>query len=318
MRHVAPRNRPKRPRRHGLRRRTRLHSAAAALLTVAALTLSACGTGAPADGGADDGIDIVASTDVYGAVAAQIAGPDASVTSIISGAAQDPHSYQASAQDTLAISKAELVIANGGGYDPFMTQIIDDRGLDPKTVISAVEVADLSDSNEHVWYSLAGMRRVATAVTEKLATIDPGHADAYERRAAELTDTLKSLSARVDAIRHEHGGEAVAVTEPVPHYLLKDAGLVNKTPAAFTEAVEEGTDVPVMVLLETEKLLSSHAVALLAYNEQTQGAQTQKIREAAREASVPVVNFTETLPKGQNYRQWMRANMEHLAAALGK
>ena len=36
----------------------------------------------------------------------------------------------------------------------------------------------------------------------------------------------------------------MAITEPVPLYLVQDAGLVNATPEEFSEAAEEGTDPP--------------------------------------------------------------------------
>src|SRR6478609_11298297 len=89
------------------------------------LLLTACGTGggAPsASRGADDSpgtINVVASTNVYGDIARAIGGDKVSVTAIITKTSQDPHSYEATAQDRLAISKAELVIENGGGYDGF-------------------------------------------------------------------------------------------------------------------------------------------------------------------------------------------------------
>ena len=44
---------------------------------------------------------------------------------------------------------------------------------------------------------------------------------------------------------------------------------MNRTPEAFSEAIEEGTDVPPAVLQETLALFSDGSVALLAYNEQT-------------------------------------------------
>ena len=31
-----------------------------------------------------------------------------------------------------------------------------------------------------------------------------------------------------------------------------------------------------------------------------------------------MVEFTETIPDGKNYQQWMRENVDHVADALGK
>ena len=88
------------------------------LATVSALALTGCSAAAaPAD---DDALQIVASTNVYGQLAAEIGGDRVEVTSLIDSAEKDPHGYEATARDRLAVQKADLVIENGGGYDAFM------------------------------------------------------------------------------------------------------------------------------------------------------------------------------------------------------
>ncbi|QYG12489.1 metal ABC transporter solute-binding protein, Zn/Mn family [Microbacterium sp. PAMC22086] len=109
---------------------------ALALASVAALTLAGCST--PATGEGDDGtITVVASTNVYGDIAATIGGDRVDVQSIITSASQDPHSYEASARDRLTVQKADLVIENGGGYDAFIDTLLQDA-KDPH-VVTAVE-----------------------------------------------------------------------------------------------------------------------------------------------------------------------------------
>ena len=109
----------------------------------------------------------------------------------------------------------------------------------------------------------------------------------------------------------------MAVTEPVPLYLLEDAGLENETPAEYTAAIEEDADVPPAVLKAAVDLVTSGDVRLLAYNTQTEGPQTVALKKAAETAGVPVLNFSETLPDGQSYVQWMTANVESIGKALG-
>jgi zinc/manganese transport system substrate-binding protein len=101
--------------------------AALALASVSALVLAGCSATPAAGDGADDGlINVVASTNVYGALAEQVGGDRVEVTSIITSASQDPHSYEASARDRLTVQDAELVIENGGGYDSFIDTLIGD------------------------------------------------------------------------------------------------------------------------------------------------------------------------------------------------
>jgi zinc/manganese transport system substrate-binding protein len=102
----------------------------------------------------------------------------------------------------------------------------------------------------------------------------------------------------------------------VPVYLLAELGLDNVTPEEFSEAIEEGSDVPPLVLDETLRLFETGEVALLAYNEQTAGPETEQVRAAAEAAGIPVVSFTETLPDGADYLSWMTDNLEAVATAL--
>ena len=117
--------------------------AAASLVAV----LAACAPATPARD--DDGLRIVASTNVYGDIASTIAGDAATVTSIITSAAQDPHSYEASAQDQLAVADADLIVHNGGGYDSFIDTLLDATGNDDVVVLDAVEISGLAPEDEH-------------------------------------------------------------------------------------------------------------------------------------------------------------------------
>jgi zinc/manganese transport system substrate-binding protein len=108
----------------------------------------------------------------------------------------------------------------------------------------------------------------------------------------------------------------VAITEPVPLYLLEASGLKNATPAEFSEAIEEGGDVSPTVLQETLALFTGKKVQALVYNEQTSGPQTEKLKQAATDNGIPVVPVTETLPAGKDYIGWMAANLDALQNAL--
>lgn len=302
-------------------------------LALAGCGQDAAGSGSSAESGA---LQVVTSTNVYGNIVESVGGDHVEVTAIVNSLSQDPHSYEATVQDKLAVSKADLLVENGGGYDPFLHTLADSVEMDHEYVLSAVDIAQVAPEgdahgegedhseaghdhgsfNEHVWYKLDAMADLAGAVGEKLAALDPGNADTYESNAASLADELADLQDQAEALAPDAAGKEVAATEPVPAYLLEVAGLADATPADYTEAIEEGADVPVAALNEMQELVESRSVAFLAYNEQTEGPQTQAVRSTAEAASVPVVNFTETLPEGEDYLSWMTTNVENIAEAL--
>jgi len=303
----------------------RVRGGLAALAAVTALVTPALAACSSTAGTGDTGaVAVVASTNVWADVAAQVAGDLAGrsvrITSIINDPVQDPHSYEANARDRIALAKADIVIENGGGYDDFVDRM---RGHSPdRTTIDAVSVAGSraqvgGQLNEHVWYDFPTVTAVAGRIAEALETRDPSDKAAYQRNLASFANAVHGLEEREARVAQDHPGIGVAITEPVPLYLLQSCGLVNRTPAQFSESVEEGTDVAPRVLQETLALFSSHQVAVLVYNEQTVDVATTRVTREARTAGVPVVGMTETLPQEQSYLSWMSANITALENALG-
>lgn len=307
------------------------------LATVAGLLLAGCSSA----GTDDDGIRVVASTNVYGQIAEAIGGDQVEVTSLISSVAQDPHAYEASARDQLTISRADLIVRNGGGYDAFVDGLIE--ASDAKAVVlTAVEFSHAypgnegheteteadhdhdSDAphdhiegfNEHVWYDPHTVAHVAEDIAHELSEIDAAHAADYADNLADFQAGIEELEGDLAAVAAAHAGDRVFVTEPVPVYLLEAAGLVDAAPAAFSEAVEEGQDVPPSTLLEARDILGAGDVRAVLSNAQTGGAETGEVLRWAAADGIPVLEFTELVPEGETYLGWMRANVADLAGTL--
>jgi zinc/manganese transport system substrate-binding protein len=290
-----------------------------ATVAVAALALAGCSsaTASHKNGGK---IAIVASTNVWGDVAKQIGGDAVTITSVISDPAQDPHSYEANAQVQLALSKADVVIENGGGYDDFVDTLLKGAGNDSAKILNAVDISGFDQGpglNEHVWYDFPTVKKVAAKIAGALSALDASRASVFEANLKTFDSAMTGLEGEEAAIKASSAhGSGVAITEPVPLYLLAASGLVDKTPEAFSEAVEEGTDVPPAALKKALALFSEHKVVLLAYNEQTSGPETDQVIAAAKAAGISTVAMRETLPEGKDYLSWMTDNLDSVKAAL--
>jgi zinc/manganese transport system substrate-binding protein len=303
--------------------------ALAAMVMLGVAGCSSSSVGGPSSGssmsssaaGGAGPVNVVASTNVYGDIVKTIGGPAVSVTSIIDSPEQDPHEYEADAQTQLALSKAQLVIENGGGYDDFVEAMLKSDRTKP-TLINVTDVSGRDQDpaegefNEHVWYDLPTVEKLAAQLVIDLSASAPAQAATFKSKAEAFTAQLGQLQQYEAEVKAKHAGEGVAITEPVPLYLLEAAGLVNRTPEEFSEAIEEDTDVPPAVLRETENLFDTKQVKLLAYNAQTTTPQTEAIQGAAERNNIPVVPMTETLPPGQTYLSWMQANVQAVSSAL--
>jgi len=310
----------------------RLHRALVGpLAAVGALALAACGSSGQAAPGRG-GPTIVASTNVYGSIARAVAGDRATVTSLISDPSADPHSYESTPADALAVGRAGIVVLNGGGYDAFMPRLVaatggqhrvlDVAGLsgleDPATAADADAGHDHAGFNEHLWYSLGTVRKLADRLAAELGAVDPGHAAAYRADAQRFGARIDELATKLDTLAATHRGAQVVVTEPLPGYLVAQAGLADATPTEFVQAVEDDTDPPAAVVARTLALFDEPGrVHALVVNAQTRTAATDQVRRAAEAAGVPVVEMTETLPAGaDDYLAWMGSQVDALVAAV--
>jgi zinc/manganese transport system substrate-binding protein len=192
-------------------------------------------------------------------------------------------------------------------------------------VINAVDVSGLQaqvpageEFNEHVWYHLPTIKKVADQLATNLAAVDSTDAPTFTANAAAFSAKIDELIAKLDAVKAQHAGTKVAITEPVPLYMTEAAGLLNATPEDFSEAIEEGTDPSAAVLNETLGLFTGKTVKVLLANSQTESPATQQVEQAATTAGIPVEGVTETLPVGvDDYVAWQSQQIDGLAKDLG-
>ena len=297
--------------------------AATAVAGAVVLTGAACGqnTGPAVPGK----LNVIASTDVWGAVASAVAGDKAGVRSIYTSPDGDPHEFEPTAQDTATISGADVIVENGADYDAYM----DKAQKNPDTpVISASDVYKKANPdaptgegqvNEHFFYDFAVVKTVAADLANAMAEKDPPNRGAYEANAQEFGRQIDELEAKVAQIKSADSGKRVAQTEPLAAYLLAEAGLVDATPSAFTDAVEAGNDPPAAAIATTEDLIGKKEVAALLYNVQAVDETTKRLLSVAGSNGLPVVKISETLPEGvSSYVAWQTTNVDAIASAVAK
>lgn len=282
-------------------------------VALAAVAVIAAGCASGTDAAADGKIPVVASTNVWGSVVQAVGGADVSVQSLINDPSGDPHSYNDKPSDATLLTKAKLVVYNGGGYDDFFTKLVQAAGADAKQIDAFKLAGHPEGQNEHVWYEFAAVKKVADKVATELGAIEPSHKDTYASNAKAFDDKLDALATKAAAIPDVK----VVATEPVAHYLLEMAGITDATPPAFAEAIEEETDPPVAAVAATTDLISTKQVAALINNDQTESNVTNLLLNTAKTAGVPVVHVSETLPPGvTDYVEWMTKEVDSLAGAV--
>ncbi len=261
-------------------------------------------------------ISIVAAENFYGDVAQQLAGPDATVTSILSNPDQDPHLFEASPSVARNLSTAAIVVYNGADYDPWMAKLLAaSRSANRKIIIVASLVHKKAGDNPHLWYDPATMPAYAKAVTAALVERDPSHRADYDQRLQAFLVSLQPLDAKIADLRGKFTGRPVTATEPVFGYMAMALGLKMRN-ERFQLAVMNNTEPRASDVAAFENDLRKHLVQLLLYNSQASDAAAQRMVRIAQDAKIPVVGVTETEPAGTTFQDWVMGELNAVAQAL--
>jgi zinc/manganese transport system substrate-binding protein len=285
---------------------------AVALLTV---TLVGCSQSQDVDQ-QSGAATIVASTDVWGSVASAVVGDHATVKSIVTGTVTDPHSFEASPADAAEVSDASLVVYNGGHYDHWIDEVLANAPDVPTVDGYSLLTSEQGPPNEHVFYDLPTVKAVAIRIAERLGESDSANAADYTANAEKFGQEIDTVAIAQRAIGQAHPGSSVVSTEPVAYYALRNAGITDRTPEAFADAVEEGDEPSPVDIAAMLDLVNSRQVSAIIVNTQTESPVTKQISDAAQKASLPVISVTETLPEGLDYLQWQRKTVDEIAAGL--
>lgn len=302
----------------------------AALLLASSLVLASCGaddaTSKAGDKKGKDTIEIVASTSIWGDVAeAVVAGTPAEnkvdITAVVEGNDADPHHFEPSAADIARATEADIVVVGGGGYDSWLYDSLENKD----NVIHALPLTAHShdhgeshnhdhghgeehdheheghdhehggegavesiDGNEHVWYDTDALNQVAEDIAKKVGD---------DANAEDFTKKMDALHERIHALPKK----TYTQTEPIADYILEHSDMEDKTPKGYRSATlshGEPTAADLNAFLEAIK---DGDVDVLIYNPQTKTDLTERIRKAAEENNVKVVEIGETPPDGTNF-----------------
>lgn len=178
-------------------------------------------------------IRVVTSFSILADITRQVAGDDIDLYNLV-GADADAHIYQPTAADARALVAADLIIANGLGFEPWLKRLIASseagavqveasKGVLPLMLEEdGVQVAD-----PHAWQNLANAEIYVRNIAAALSQADPANAARYaQRRDAYLLQIGAVLEeARTDFADLDAGERVVITSHDAFAYLGQAYGL---------------------------------------------------------------------------------------------
>ena len=288
-----------------------MKNAAAAL----ALLLALLAQTAPVHA-AENQIAVVAAENFYGDIARQIGGDRVSVVSIMNNPDQDPHLFETTPGIVRQIARAQIVILNGANYDSWMDKLLAAGPRHDRIVVNAARLSSYkAGDNPHLWYDPATMPTVAAAIADALTKSDNAHAADYSARLKVTLAALDQITQRVAQLKAKHGGAPVTATEPVFGPMAQALGLTMRN-ERFQLAMMNDTEPSARDVAAFESDLKERKVKLLIYNSQVSEKLTERLRDIAKRAKVPVIGVTETMPANVKFQDWLLGELDVLDKAL--
>ena len=262
---------------------------------------------------------VVAAENFWGSIASQLGGGKVSVRSVIVNPDTDPHSYEPTAADGVALAESQMAVVNGIGYDAWASKLIDANPSSSRVVLNVGDLLGLKEGdNPHQWYSPSSVRRVIDQIVADYKRLDPKDSGYFERqRTAFETTGLAEYNRLIARIRSRYAGVPVGYSESIFQPLGAALGLKLLTPYSFAKAIAEGTDVSAADKQTVDAQAQRRQIKVWIYNSQNATPDVQRVNTLARAAGIPIATITETLsPASASFEQWQVAELMSLQQAL--
>jgi len=270
--------------------------------------------------------------------ASEIGGDKAEVMNVTPAGAE-PHDYEPTSQDIIAIQDSDLFVFNGVGFEAWVGRILQDTALQGTIVEAADGLATLEgDEHEHeheedehveavqgeddhimdphVWLSPVLASRMADRIAQGFVAADPANASYYTANAESLKARLSELDAQ-----YQTGLARCAkkdfVTSHAAFGYLAAAYKINQVPISGLSPKEEPS---VRQLATIATFAREHGVQHIFFEELVSPKLAQTVAtEIGAQTLVlnPIEGLAaEDLKAGKNYLTEMSENLAHLRIAL--
>ena len=278
------------------------------LVTLVSLTTVGCSNKQNSTSQSDK-ISIVTTTNVYSDIAKNIVGKYGTATAIIDKSSVDPHDFDPTTADAKKVAQANIIVANGLGYDSWMNKLA--KSVDKKPVLVGEDLMGLkSGDNPHIWYNLDMPTKYVEYLVKRLSKLDKKHAAYFKENGEKYLAKIDKIKQLAQANKGDQ--KPVFVSEPVFDYALQEAGY-KIGDKEFEEAIENGTDPSPKTINEMNNSIKQKKIAFFVNNTQASSSTVKSFVKLAKKNNVPVLNVRETIPNNTTYLAWMKENYQKLA-----
>ena len=300
------------------------------LASLSILTLvSACSSSKPTVQLEKPPIGVVTTTVLLADLVKNIGDNLVEVTALVPPGA-DVHSFQSTPDDNIAVSKASLLISNGGGLDKFLEQVIKGSAADDAVHIFAAESLMDSDfredeahedeahedgsheGNPHFWQNPIFAIQYAETIRDGLIKVDPDNSNTYHINFESYKDKLTELDFEIASTINtidESRRHLITFHDAFGHFATRYGWRVTSLVGHDASQVSPGSVIEIL-----EKVRAQGVPAVFVEPQFSGGL----LQQAAEDSGIKVGPIYSDVQDGEvsNYIDMMLFNAKSLARLL--
>ena len=320
---------------------------------VSLILLSACSNTSTTEEIAEDKkITIMTSFYTLYDFTSKIVGDRAEVINLVPAGAE-PHDFEPTPKDMANLSKADIFIYNGGGYETWIEDVLNSidhpemstlnisENLDLLTVeetggednhdhdgheeetnheeeVNHVEEEELAgEYDPHVWLDPLRAKQIAEMIKDELIKVDEDGKDVYEKNFNELASEFDALHSEYETALNNPSQKELIVSHAAFGYLTNRYGLDQIAISGLSPSDEPSPK----ELQEIIHFAREHQVKYILFETlvSPKVAETVQDKIGAEALTLnPLEGLTEKeIEEGKDYFSVMRENLESLKMATG-
>lgn len=289
-------------------------------LLAAAVMLAGCRTAAPAT---DGRLAVIASFYPLAEFAERVGGARVRVSTLVP-AGVEPHEYEPTPGEIVALKRAGVVIYNGAGFEPWLMRLLPEVP-EGTVIVNATAGLPLIESHDdqarsgvdpHVWLDPVLAQRQVERIAQGLIHADPPGRPVYQENVKAVTRQLQELHERFSTVLARCRRKELLTSHAAFGYLAKRYGLRQISISGFTPEAEP-TPARLRALIETARRHDVKAI----YMETLVSPRVAEVVAREVGATARTLNPIEGLTPAErrakkNYVTVMHENLTQLADGL--
>ncbi|MCH5297437.1 MAG: zinc ABC transporter substrate-binding protein [Ruminococcus sp.] len=299
-----------------------------AITILSAFSISGCSNANLNEENDTGKLRIVATIFPYYEFARNIAGDKADVKMLLSPG-NEPHSYDPSPSDIVAIENCDIFIYNGGESDEWVEGVLDSLQNSNLRILKMMDYVDAlneqetdhtsgDELDEHIWTSIRNAQKLSKIISETLKQIDAENSDYYSDNELIYTEMLSNLDNQIMSIVKNASKNTVVFGDRFPFlYFVNDYGLSYE--CAFPGCSSE-TEPSISTVTRLIDFVREDKIPVVFYLEFSNGKTADLIAEDTGAETLEFCschNVTkEQFESGVSYISLMQQNAKNLEEAL--